>query len=331
MNLKEFSALFQEDVKAINALRIVRSFGVMILLPLLATAIQWTFWDSINPSSWFLFWPTAALCIFLGGLSEGLLAIALCAVSVWWFFVPEPFTWVKHHAASYVAMAIFISLNTFACFINAYLKRARLIADNNLEKVNATHSLLLNSLQEGVFIAQDYKFVFSNPALPALLGYTDQDFIDMPFHKVVAPEFLSVWTERFQKRISGRDNPESYYEAQFIHKTGHYIWIELRANVAKYEDKAAVLGIVRDVTARKKQDDQLRLAKAVFQNAQEGIAVTDLDRKILATNPAFNLITEYGAEELIGQPIDFLHVPDKNQAKSGSDVKAGMCIANGWQ
>jgi len=330
MNLKEFSALFQEDVRAINTLRIVRSFGVMILLPLLATAVQWSFWDSINPSSWFLFWPTVFLCVFLGGLSEGLLAIVLCAACAWWFFVPEPFTWVKRDVASYASVAIFISLNIVICFVHAYLKRARAIADIQLEKTNATHTLLLNALADGIFIAQDYKFVFSNPALPASLGYSLQEFADMPFHKVVAPEFLSVWTDRFRQRISGMREPEQYYEVQFIHKEGHYIWIELRANVAKYEDKAAVLGIVRDVTARKKQDDQLRLAKAVFQNAQEGIAVTDLDRKILATNPAFNLITEYGAEELIGQPIDFLHVPDKNQ-EAMQQMQQSLKVSGAWQ
>jgi len=196
--------------------------------------------------------------------------------------------------------------------------------------VNATHKLLLNELADGIFIAQDYKFVFCNPALPASLGYSLEEFADMPFHKVVAPEFLSVWTDRFRRRISGTQEPERYYEVQLIHKDGHYICIELRASVAIYEEKPAVLGIVRDISERKKHEDQLRLAKAVFQNAQEGIAVTDLDRKILAINPAFNLITEYGAEELIGQPIDFLHVSDKNQ-EALQQMQQSLKVSGAWQ
>ena len=330
MNLKEFSTLLKEDIKAINTLRLMGSFGITILLPLLATALQWAFWTSISPSSWFLFWPTVFLCIFLGGLTEGLLAIVLSAACAWWFFVPEPFTLIKHNNASYAALLIFVSVNASACFLHAYLKRAKRVADADLNKLHATHTLLLNSLADGIFIAQDYKFVFCNPALPNILGYDQNEFVDMSFHKVIAPEFLSIWTERFQQRITGNTQPERYYEVQFIHKDGHSLWIELRADLGVYEDKPAVLGIVRDITARKKQEDQLRLAKAVFQNAQEGIAVTDLDRKILATNPAFNLITEYGAEELIGQPIDFLHVPDKNQ-EAMKQMQQSLKMTGAWQ
>jgi diguanylate cyclase (GGDEF)-like protein/PAS domain S-box-containing protein len=330
MRLRELSALLKDDIKTMNALRLVRSFGIAILLPLLATAVQWMLWDNISPSSWFLFWPAVFLCIFLGSLVEGLLAIFLAAACAWWFFVPQPFTLIKHDYASVAALLIFLSLNSFACFLHAYLKRATAIADANLDKVNATHTLLLESLADGIFVAQDFKFVFCNPALPASLGYSVKEFTNMPFHNVVAPEFLSIWTERYQQRIAGISKTERYYEVQFIHKNGHYIWIELRANVALYEDRPAVLGIVRDITARKKQEDQLRLAKAVFHNAQEGIAVTDLDRKILATNPAFNLITEYGAEELIGQPIDFLHVADKNQ-EAMQQMQQSLKVSGAWQ
>lgn len=330
MKLIELSSLLKDDIKTINTLRLMRSFGIAILLPLLATAIQWSIWNTISPSSWFLFWPTVFLCIFLGGLSEGLLAIALSTACAWWFFVPEPFSLIKHNVASYAALVIFVSLNTLACFLHAYLKRAKAIADNNLDKANATHSLLLNSLADGIFIAQDFKFVYCNPALPASLGYSVQEFTNSPFHKIVAPEFLSVWTDRFQQRVSGGMQPERYYEVQFIHKNGHHVWIELRANVALFEDKPAVLGIARDISLRKKQEDRLRLAKAVFQNAQEGIAVTDLDRKILATNPAFNLITEYGAEELIGQPIEFLHVAEKNQ-DAMQQMQQSLKVSGAWQ
>jgi diguanylate cyclase (GGDEF)-like protein/PAS domain S-box-containing protein len=324
------SVLFKDDIKTMTALRLTRSFLIAIFLPLAVTAIQWSLWDSISPSSWFLFWPTVFFCIFLGSFIEGLVAVFVAAACAWWFFVPQPFTLIKHDYASVAALLIFVSLNVFVCVLYAFLKRSKAIADANLAKVSATHKLLLDALADGIFIAQDFKFVFCNPALPDSLGYSAQEFNGFPFHKVVAPEFLSIWTERFQQRISGAYQPERYYEVQFIHKNGSYVWMELRASVASYQDRPAVLGIVRDISNRKKQEDQLRLAKAVFQNAQEGIAVTDLDRKILATNPAFNLITEYGAEELIGQPIDFLHVEDKNQ-DAMQQMQQSLKVSGAWQ
>lgn len=324
------STLFKDDIKTMTTFRLMHSFLIAVALPLAATAIQWSLWESISPSSWFLFWPTVFLCIFLGSFLEGLAAVFVTAACAWWFFVPQPLTLIKHDYASVAALLIFLSLNVFACFLYAFLKRSKAIADASLAKVNATHKLLLDSLADGIFIAQDFKFVFCNPALPESLGYSVQQFINLPFHKVVAPEFLSIWTERFQQRISGGSEPERYYEVQFIHQNGSYVWMELRASVTSYQDRPAVLGIARDISARKKQEDQLRLAKAVFQNAQEGIAVTDLDRKILATNPAFNLITEYGAEELIGQPIDFLHVEDKNH-EAMQQMQQSLKVSGAWQ
>lgn len=324
------SVLFKDDIKTINLRRLIRSFSVAILVPLVVTAVQWSQWESINPSSWFLFWPAVYLCIFLGSFTEGVVAILFASACAWWFFVPQPFVLIKDSYASYAALLIFVSINIFACFLHAFLKRSKAIADAGFDKIHATHKLLLDSLADGIFIAQDFKFVFCNPALPATLGYTVEEFTNFPFHKVVAPEFLSVWTERFQQRVSGTGNPERYYEVQFIHQNGSYVWIELKANVANYEDRPAVLGIARDISARKKQEDQLRLAKAVFQNAQEGIAVTDMDRKILATNPAFNLITEYGAEELIGQSIDFLHVEDKNK-DAMQQMQQSLKVSGAWQ
>lgn len=59
---------------------------------------------------------------------------------------------------------------------------------------------LLASLADGLFVAQDGRFVFTNPALPALLGWAQAAFVGLPFEQVVAPDFLPLWTQRFIDR-----------------------------------------------------------------------------------------------------------------------------------
>jgi len=318
------------SVYQVLSIKPVRSVLIALGIPLLATMVQWSLWGSIYPSSWFLYWPSVFFCIYLGNLKEGVVAILLSAICAWWFFVPEQFTLIKQNYVTYAALLIFISINTFACYLYALMRRSRTRLDVKLGRVSATHNLLLSSLADGIFIAQDYKFVFCNPALPKLLGYNASEFINSSFSKVVAPEFLAIWTERFEQRISGVTAPISNYDVQFLHRDGHAVWIELRANVAMYRDRPAVMGVARDITARKKQEDQLHLAQAIFQNAQEGIAVTDLQRNILLTNPAFNLITEYGAEDLIDQSIDFLYVEDKNK-EAMQQMEQALKMTGAWQ
>jgi PAS domain S-box-containing protein len=122
-----------------------------------------------------------------------------------------------------------------------------------LVESETTNRTLLQSLADGVFVAQDYCFVFANAALPAMLGYTPEEFIGVPFERVVAPEFLPLWRERYEQRVGEGPEPVGHYEARFLRKGGgDSIWIELRASRFRYRDRPAVLGIVRDITERKR-------------------------------------------------------------------------------
>ncbi len=65
--------------------------------------------------------------------------------------------------------------------------------------------------------------------------------------------------------------------------------------------RTLILAMVRDITERQTMVRELRLFQRVFDNAIEGIAVTDADGTIVSVNPAFTTITGYSAEEAIGR------------------------------
>jgi diguanylate cyclase (GGDEF)-like protein/PAS domain S-box-containing protein len=62
-----------------------------------------------------------------------------------------------------------------------------------------------------------------------------------------------------------------------------------------------VLVSLVDITDRKQQEDQLRLASSVFSNSQESILVSDPDNRIIDINPAFTRTTGYTREEVLGE------------------------------
>ncbi len=56
-----------------------------------------------------------------------------------------------------------------------------------------------------------------------------------------------------------------------------------------------------DVTLRRQAEDKMRLAAAVFEQAREGIMITDPRGVVVSVNQAFSHITGFDADEVIGQ------------------------------
>lgn len=162
------------------------------------------------------------------------------------------------------------------------------------------YRLLLQAIGDGVFVAQDFKFVFSNEALPRILGYTLDEFIGSSFAQILSPDYLDVWTERFCKRIAGGPESDKQYEVKFVTKLGTEIWVELRANRTVYNGRPAVLGIIHDTSQKKLLNEELRIAHAAYRNTSEAMMITDAENHILAVNPAFTTISGFSEDELVG-------------------------------
>jgi len=62
-----------------------------------------------------------------------------------------------------------------------------------------------------------------------------------------------------------------------------------------------LIGIGRDITERKRLEEERRLASLVYQHTAEGMLVTDADYHIIAMNPACARITGYELEEVFGR------------------------------
>jgi diguanylate cyclase (GGDEF)-like protein/PAS domain S-box-containing protein len=69
-----------------------------------------------------------------------------------------------------------------------------------------------------------------------------------------------------------------------------------------------------DITARKKAEDEQRLAATVFSHAKEGIMITDVGGAILDVNETFCQITGYSREEVLGKNPRLLSSGRQNNA-----------------
>ncbi|QTN23835.1 PAS domain S-box protein [Rhizobacter sp. AJA081-3] len=176
-----------------------------------------------------------------------------------------------------------------------------------LRESEATVRTLIGSMADGMFVAQDHRFVFANAALPRLLGHTDEEFIGLPFAAVLAPEFLALWTQRFEQRIGTGPEPQGHYEVQFLRRDGSAIWLELRASRSQYRGRPAVLGLVRDITERRRNEQALRevseLVQAVEDSVLDHMAVLDRDGVVVNVNAAWQRFASDNADCSPGAPV----------------------------
>jgi two-component system, cell cycle sensor histidine kinase and response regulator CckA len=94
-------------------------------------------------------------------------------------------------------------------------------------------------------------------------------------------------------------------EVEVITETGRRLWTEVRGLAPVTEgERSYVIGTFQDTTERKKTIDAIKESeeryRSLFANSIEAAHITDLNGKIVVANGAFQAISGYSGEELIG-------------------------------
>ncbi|MBF0291237.1 MAG: EAL domain-containing protein, partial [Nitrospinae bacterium] len=91
-----------------------------------------------------------------------------------------------------------------------------------------------------------------------------------------------------------------------------------------------MVGTVQDITERKQTEDQLTLASQVFENALEGVIITDTTGMVQFANPAVLTITGYTPEEVIGQNPRIFR-SDRHPREFYEKMWKSIATEGGWQ
>jgi len=168
--------------------------------------------------------------------------------------------------------------------------------------------LLLNSLPDQLYVKDTAcRFVVVNNATAQslnsraaeIVGKTDYDFF--PPH--LADRFFA---EEKTLLLSGQ--PLVSREARSDALDGQLRWVQTTKAVLR-DARGEIIGLVginRDVTARKLVEDQLRLQATALQSIASAVAIADTVGTILWINPAFTKLTGYPQDEAIGRNVRLL-------------------------
>ncbi|SDS99143.1 diguanylate cyclase/phosphodiesterase with PAS/PAC sensor(s) [Halopseudomonas litoralis] len=93
-------------------------------------------------------------------------------------------------------------------------------------------------------------------------------------------------------------------EYRVKHQDGHWVWVEDNGRAVERDGARRTLRMIgtrRDITTRRHRHEQERLAATVFEATSDGIFILDPERRILAVNQAFSVITGYPARDVVGE------------------------------
>jgi len=173
-------------------------------------------------------------------------------------------------------------------------RNAELMAAENKFRTLVEQSIV------GIYIIQDDQFVYVNPRMAEIFGRSEEEMTSRTLYDFLVPEDHALARENIRKRISG-GVPSVHYYLRMLHQSGAVLQVEVHSSLTEYNGRPAVMGMLVDVTERKRAEQSLRLQSAALNAAADAIVITDRAGVIQWVNPAFTQLSGYTAEEAIGK------------------------------
>ena len=189
--------------------------------------------------------------------------------------------------------------------INQVLKRevdARTKSDRQLAISESRYRDISNSMADWIWEVDAqgiYTFIDGN--VKNSIGYEAEELIGKsPFEFM--PEEEAARVGALFAEIVSKQLPIEDLENWNITKDGRHICL-LTNGVPILDGQGNLLGyrgVDKDITDRKLADETLQRFKKIIDSANEAIVVTDIKGVIIDINPAYETITGYSRDELIG-------------------------------
>ena len=172
------------------------------------------------------------------------------------------------------------------------------------QEVAESHSLLglvVDTAPVRVFWKdRDLRYLGGNAAFARDAGVASSDLIGMNDTQLVWKDLAELFRAD-DRKIIDTGVATLAFEKQLATAEGKSIWVRsskvpLRNNK---NEVIGILGVYDDITERKKIEEAQRIASVTF-DTQEAIMITTPDAVILRVNQAFQDITGYSADEVVG-------------------------------
>lgn len=189
-------------------------------------------------------------------------------------------------------VAFLVAVNLYERVMKAYSQQKRALSDHvNLFEQFAYSAPL------ACFIFQDNKIVFTNHAATTLTGFTHDELLALPPHRIAAQT-----SQQYLLNLEAKEGDITSVEIslQLAHKAGEKRWGLASFGSAVYNGKPATVGTILDVTKQKTAEQEI-------QQAEERIRIaTNASNTVVWDIDLTTLTSSFVVPESLKQEYDFI-------------------------
>lgn len=167
-------------------------------------------------------------------------------------------------------------------------------------------SALIKNSRDAVVVVQDGIIKFANNSEAELLGYPMEELIGRHYLDTVPSEYKESMALRYERRMDG-SIPATNIEAKVKRKDGQTRDVEASGSIITYHGKPAYMGIVRDITRRKQDEEALRQSEGRYRmladNMKDIVWKVDLNLNLTYVSPSIQQVSGYSVEEVMSMGL----------------------------
>jgi PAS domain S-box-containing protein len=178
-----------------------------------------------------------------------------------------------------------------ARFINA-----KKVAEESLIESEARYTAFINADTDMVFVKDDqFRYLMANDAMASFFGKSKEE-LNNKTDRELADEKTIYPCQSSDIKALGSETTFTIEE-----QLGDRIYETTKFPLQLKGNKKGIGGIIRDITDRKRMEDNLRKFKMGIDNSADAIFITDTTGTIEYVNHAFEVIYGFQPSEVIGQ------------------------------
>src|SRR4030043_665855 len=202
--------------------------------------------------------------------------------------------------------------------LKEYAERMETLVAEKVKEIKESEEKFraISTYAKDAIVAADSEgeIVYWNPAAEQIFGYSQEEVVGKSVLNLIIPPRNRGFQQIFVQQVQNRQLSQGkILEFTALRKDGTEFPAELSAAMMNFENKSCLLGIVRDVSERKKAEEALRASeakvRAITNSVFDAVFLFDEEDTIIHWNAAAERIFGYAEKEIVGKKVSATIVP----------------------